>query len=202
MLTIEQIETPVIGPIDLVLNPGECVSVSGPSGAGKSLFLRAIVDLDENAGRVSLNGTPREKFAAHEWRKKVGLVPAESGWWSDYVKDHFIETGDLPDLLDAVGLKDALSWEISRLSTGERQRLALARALQFSPDLLLLDEPTSALDPPSTARVEALLHQRMKAGSAVLLVTHDADQPDRLGARRCHMEAGKLAPLEVPRIIQ
>jgi ABC-type iron transport system FetAB ATPase subunit len=86
---------------------------------------------------------------------------------------------------------------VDRLSTGERQRLALARALQLGPQVLLLDEPTSALDPPSVRQVEALLAARVEAGCALLLVSHDPDQPNRLGARHMRMDAGRLtAPVE------
>ncbi|MES0882744.1 ABC transporter ATP-binding protein [Roseibium sp. SCP14] len=193
MLTIEQLKTPLIGPIDFTLERGSCKTISGPSGAGKSLFLRAITDLDESEGNVSLHGKNREAFQAPEWRRKVSYVPAESGWWSERVKDHFADTPDLQSLLKAVGLQDALSWEVSRLSTGERQRLALVRALQLDPDVLLLDEPTSALDPTSISLVEALLKSRLTERCAMLLVTHDPAQPERLGARRYRMAAGRLS---------
>lgn len=193
MLTIKQLQTPLIGPIDLDLAPGTCTTLSGPSGAGKSLFLRAIADLDDNTGEIALNGVPRTALTAPDWRRKVAYVPAESGWWAERVEDHFDETGGLSALLEAVGLAGALPWEISRLSTGERQRLALVRALQTEPEVLLLDEPTSALDPPSVDRVEALLIRRRDAGCALLVVTHDPGQPGRLGASCCHMEAGRLS---------
>jgi ABC-type iron transport system FetAB ATPase subunit len=193
VLTIEQLKTPLIGPIDLTLESGFCKTISGPSGAGKSLFLRAITDLDESEGRVSLNGKTRETFQAPEWRRKVSYVPAESGWWSERVNDHFIASPNLQTLLAAVGLQDALAWEVSRLSTGERQRLALVRALQLDPDVLLLDEPTSALDPASVTLVETLLKSRLTERCAMLLVTHDPAQPERLGAQRFRMEAGRLS---------
>ncbi|MGX1496203.1 ABC-type iron transport system FetAB ATPase subunit [Labrenzia sp. MBR-25] len=192
MLTIRELKTPLIGPIDLALHAGEAVAVSGPSGAGKSLFLRAIADLDECTGHVALDGTEREAMPAPEWRRKVAYVPAESGWWADRVQDHFTETTDLSSLLQQVGLADARSWEVARLSTGERQRLALVRALQAEPQVLLLDEPTSALDPPSVALVEALLKQQLAAKRSLLIVSHDPDQPSRLGARRFVMDKGCL----------
>ncbi len=192
MLTIKELKTPLIGPVDLNLDKASCLAVSGPSGAGKSLLLRAIVDLDENNGTVSLDGTAREAIPATLWRKRVAYVPAESGWWADEVRDHFGDTPDLPKLLDAVGLPGALSWQVGRLSTGERQRLALVRALQNLPDVLLLDEPTSALDPASAERVEQLLKDLIAKGTAVLLVTHDPEQPRRLGALCRHMKNGCL----------
>lgn len=194
VLDIRDLRTSLIGPIDLALAPGTCTAVSGPSGAGKSLFLRAIADLDRNSGTLTLNGTARDAVPAPDWRRQVAYVPAESGWWAERVADHFDDTAALDTLLQAVGLAEAMPWEISRLSTGERQRLALVRALQTDPRVLLLDEPTSALDPPSVEKVEAVLKARLAAGCALLLVTHDPGQPERFGASRYHMEKGRLAP--------
>ena len=192
MLTVETLQTDLFGPIDLTLARGRCATISGPSGAGKSLFLRAIADLDEAKGSVTLNGRHREAFEAPEWRRRVAYVPAESGWWHDRVDAHFQPAPDLSELLQAVALPDAMNWQVGRLSTGEKQRLGLVRALQLNPDVLLLDEPTSALDPPATERVEALLRSRLEAGCAMLLVSHDPGQPDRLNADRYLMEAGRL----------
>ena len=83
---------------------------------------------------------------------------------------------------------------VARLSTGEKQRLALIRAFVLSPPVLLLDEPTGPLDPASVERVEALLRERLAAGLILLMVTHDPAQAGRLGARHLRMEEGRLAP--------
>lgn len=198
MLSVEDLRTPLIGPVSFTLMAGECIAISGPSGAGKSLLLRAIADLDENNGTLLLDRSSRETLPAPEWRRRVAYVPAESGWWADTVEAHFLSAPDPTELLASVGLSDALDWEISRLSTGERQRLALVRALQLKPDVLLLDEPTSALDPPSVQRVEQLLLARLDAGCAILLVTHDAVQPRRMGAKLRHMEEGRLFDTNSP----
>ncbi|QFT31330.1 Arginine transport ATP-binding protein ArtM [Labrenzia sp. THAF82] len=192
MLIIDELKTSLIGPINLVLEDGSCTAISGPSGAGKSLFLRALADLDESSGTITLNGRDRERFSAPDWRRKVAYVPAESGWWSERVADHFQPTPDLVKQLASVGLEEASGWEVSRLSTGERQRLALVRALQIDPEILLLDEPTSALDPPSVAKVELLLKERVAAGRTILLVTHDPEQSIRLKADCVHMEGGRV----------
>ncbi|MBT3361838.1 MAG: ATP-binding cassette domain-containing protein, partial [Rhodospirillales bacterium] len=87
---------------------------------------------------------------------------------------------------------DALGWPVSRLSTGEKQRLALIRALIQNPQVLLLDEPTSALDPDSRTMVEDLLAERIAAGLSVLIVSHDAAQTKRLGARIYLIDGGRL----------
>ncbi|MFS2020822.1 ATP-binding cassette domain-containing protein, partial [Massilia sp. CT11-108] len=95
--------------------------------------------------------------------------------------------------LAALGLSPALlDTEIERLSTGERQRLALVRSLARRPRVLLLDEPTAALDPDAVARVEALLRARLAAGMAILIVTHAGEQARRLAQRIFRLEQGKL----------
>lgn len=193
MLEIDALKTPLIGPISLQIAPAAPVAILGPSGAGKSLLLRAIVDLDPNEGAARLNGAAREAMPAHEWRRQVALVPAESGWWSDVASDHFPAGVDPAPLLQAVGLPDAAaSWRIERLSTGERQRMALARALLGAPKALLLDEPTAALDAAATAKVESLIAARALEGLAILFVTHDPAQARRLAARRFQMALGRL----------
>jgi ABC-type multidrug transport system ATPase subunit len=95
--------------------------------------------------------------------------------------------------LAALGLAPALlDTEIERLSTGERQRLALVRSLARRPRVLLLDEPTGALDPDGVARVEALLREQLAAGMAILVVTHAGEQARRLAQRIFRLEQGKL----------
>ncbi|TYC48560.1 ATP-binding cassette domain-containing protein [Rhodobacterales bacterium] len=202
MLTIENLRTPLVGPISLTLEAGSCTAISGPSGAGKSLFLRAVADLDENSADISLEGANRDRFSAPAWRANVAYVPAESGWWGDRVEDHFQNILGQETRLAALGLTGAADWQVSRLSSGERQRLALLRALEHTPRVLLLDEPTAALDPDSVGRVEDLLKLEMNEGRAVLIVTHDPGQPQRLGGRRFTMAAGKLSPASTDQMVR
>ncbi len=200
MLQVENISRPpLLAPASLAVGPGECGVVMGASGSGKSLLARAIVDLDPNEGDARWQGRSRNAMPAHEWRALVGYVPAEPGWWAEHVGDHFPFPGDMDDLLAAVGLPaDAMLWKVSRASSGERQRLAILRALAHEPRALILDEPTSALDEASRHKVEALLEKLLEDGLALLLITHDAAQAARLGARFWSMEQGRLAPRERP----
>lgn len=185
------------GPIDLEIEAGECASFSGPSGSGKTLLLRALADLDPHEGRVSLDGIDCTSVEAPEWRKQVALLPSESRWWHDTTGEHFAALD--PTWLDQLGFPaDVASWPIARLSTGERQRLALLRLLVESPAVLLLDEPTANLDEQNIRRMEQLIGSyRRKRGAAVLWVTHDAEQIERVASRRLRLDEGQL--LEDPR---
>lgn len=192
-LSLRDLRSPVVAAPRLDVAVGECVAVMGPSGSGKSRLLRAIVDLDPNEGQVRLDGCSRKAFAAPDWRRAIAYVPAESGWWEERVAAHFPDGHLSPSGVAAVGLPDAAGqWLVARLSTGERQRLALLRALACEPKVLLLDEPTSGLDGEGTAKVEVLLREELARGVSVLLVTHDPAQAERLAPRHFHMENGVL----------
>jgi UDP-glucose/iron transport system ATP-binding protein len=106
---------------------------------------------------------------------------------------HFSEWTAALALVKDLGFPaEAKAWPITRLSTGERLRLALIRALMVRPKALLLDEPTAALDPASVAAVESLITARVRAGLAVLWVTHDAEQVGRIAHRLLVVKGGEV----------
>ena len=180
-----------LAPFDFELGAGECVAVTGPSGSGKSQLLRAIADLDPNDGEAALDGAARGAMPAPAWRCKVGYLAPVPGWWADRVGAHFNDPAAARPLIEALGLKaGALDWPVARLSTGEGQRLALARLLTGPATVLLLDEPTGALDETSRRAAETLLTDRLTAGTSMLVVTHDAQQARRLASRALLIEDG------------
>jgi putative ABC transport system ATP-binding protein len=194
-LIVKDLRSAFAGPFELNLGTGACATITGPSGSGKSLFLRMIADLDRNEGEVWLNGRERGSMPAPQWRRQATYVSAESGWWADRVIEHFDvnRRSEVAALAARLGLRaDLLDAPVAQLSTGERQRFSLVRALLPSPPVLLLDEPTGPLDEESVIQVEVLLHERKATGTSILLVTHDPNQAERLGDQRYRMVAGHL----------
>lgn len=194
-LAIRQLRSSHAGPITLDVAAGECVAIVGESGSGKSVFLRMIADLDPCSGGVWLEGTAREAWPASTWRSMVVYHPAEPAWWEPTAEAHFSNRQQdfARQLLPVLNLKpDVLIAEIARLSTGERQRLALIRSLACNPKVLLLDEPAASLDPTSTIAMETLLQANLRDGMSIIIVTHSPQQAERLAHRQLRMAHGQL----------
>jgi len=171
------------GPYSFLIKDGQCCGLTGPSGSGKSLLLRALADLDPHSGTVMLDDVISTAISAPNWRKKVGLLPAESVWWFDRVGDHFSREIDTQfEWFGHLGFeRDVLSWQVHHLSTGEKQRLSILRLLHNRPQALLLDEPTASLDSQNIERAEQLLiSYSRKNVSPVLWVSHDTEQLERV----------------------
>ncbi len=191
-LRLQHFKAPLLEPIDLEVGGGECVSLSGPSGCGKTRLLRAIADLDPHQGNAFLDASPQNSISGPTWRRQVGLLPAESFWWSNLVGEHFKDMQD-PLIMTLGFTPECQAWEVSRLSSGEKQRLSLARLLLNHPKILLLDEPTANLDNDNTHRVEKLInHWRIHQNCAVIWITHDQEQQLRVASRHFQIAEGKL----------
>ena len=194
LLQVDSLEVHGLAPVSFDIAAGECVAVLGPSGSGKTVLLRALADLDPAPGRVHLNGMGRGQVTGPEWRRRVRFSAAEPGWWSQTPREHFAAKDEVEELVMSLGLDSAqLDHDLSRLSTGERQRLALARAIIDQPAILLLDEPTGALDQKATALAEKLIRRCLDGGSGVVLTSHDRGQVERLADRRLEIRDGRLS---------
>ena len=148
--------------------------VVGPSGAGKSTLLRLLNRLDDpDGGSVLFEGRDVRDYDVLDLRRRVQLVGQVPVTFPGTVADNLGVADPVP-LLARVGLPGAIAGrEADRLSVGEAQRMALARSLALSPEVLALDEPTSALDPGARAGIEQLVRSLADDGLTVVMVTHD-----------------------------
>ena len=195
-LKLEGVSVGELEAVSLSVATGEVVCLSGTSGSGKTRLLRAVADIEPHGGECMLGDVRQSETPAHRWRAQVMMVPAESQWWHETVGEHF-ETGQHQapgDALDALDLPtEATDWSIDRLSSGEKQRLALIRALLHEPRALLLDEPTANLDADSARQVERwLLEVIVARGLPTLWVAHDAGQIERVSNRHLRIRDGRL----------
>lgn len=192
IFNVENLSCSGLSSISLSLSAAELVCLSGPSGSGKTLLLRALADLDISTGVVQLNGQPREQFSPQAWRSRVAYLPADSHWWAPSVGEHFINPNCT--CLAELGFdRDVGSWQVERMSSGERQRLAMARVLENKPSVLLLDEPTSNLDEENAKKVEQLVVRYVRENAmACLWVTHAREQIARIAQRTLYLKGGRL----------
>lgn len=202
-LIINQLYFLNCGPINFKVEATKIIGLSGKSGSGKSRLLRALADLDEHQGEIILDDIHQQNIDAHQWRKKVALLSAETQWWFDTVEEHFL----LDDIQSITSLKksltdlgfseDSLQWNVSRLSSGEKQRLGLLRLLQNQPDVLLLDEPTANLDKHNTKLFENFVLNYLRTQPACAVwVSHDLDQLQRNCQQQVLIKNGELVNVD------
>jgi ABC-type proline/glycine betaine transport system ATPase subunit len=190
----------VLHDVSLALPEGS-TCIAGPSGSGKSTLLRLLNRLAEpDSGRVAYRGRELASLDVLALRREVALVPqlpallpgtaADNVRFGPGLVGRYVEVGAI---LELAGLPTAFAdRDPDRLSTGEQQRVMLARALALEPRVLLLDEPTSALDERTRDHVEATLRElRGRLGISLVLVTHDFAQAERLAERVVGLEDGR-----------
>ena len=174
----------------------------GASGSGKSSLLRLLNRLaDPDAGTVRFRDREVRSLDVLDLRRRACLVPQLPAPLPGTVAENVRfgprlagREADVGRALELAGLDRGFAErEAHRLSVGEQQRVMLARALALEPDVLLLDEPTSALDETSRTGVERTLAELARDGLAMLVVTHDRDQAERLAPRIVRIEAGRVA---------
>lgn len=176
-------------------------ALAGPSGSGKSTLLRLLNRLaDPDQGAVRFHGQDVRTLDPLELRRRATLVPQLPAPLPGSVADNVHygprlcgRTANVQRALRLAGL-GALYAErdAAGLSVGEQQRVMLARALALEPEVLLLDEPTSALDEDARAGVERTLAQLAAEVAAVVLVTHDRGQAERLAGRTVELSDGSV----------
>lgn len=162
----------------LALGQGERIAITGPSGCGKTSLLHVIAGLLHPDSGLVRNRAARTACVFQEPRLLPWLSAEEN---VSIVMPHGTQGQDALMLLKKLGLADSAEKHPCELSGGMQQRAALARALAYAPDLLLLDEPFRALDAASKALAIDAVNER--ADCAVILVTHSPEEADALGCR-------------------
>ena len=162
----------------LTLGQGERIAITGPSGCGKTSLLHVIAGLLHPDSGLVRNRAARTGCVFQEPRLLPWLSAEEN---VSIVMPHSTRGQDALMLLKKLGLADSAEKHPGELSGGMQQRAALARALAYAPDLLLLDEPFRALDAASKALAIDAVNER--ADCAVILVTHSPEEADALGCR-------------------
>ena len=192
--------TPALRGVTCHFDAGTLTFLEGPNGAGKSTLLSIIgTVLRPSKGTVRFQPLGDDRDAA---RAHIGWVAHESHCYPDLSGRQNVELA-----AKLYGLSPADSWSavcervgaqafceraVGTLSRGQRQRIALARALVHRPSVLLLDEPSSGLDAASSQRLEEILIEERDRGSIVVVVSHSATLADRLGGRRVRLERGRI----------
>ncbi|MDH5355581.1 MAG: ATP-binding cassette domain-containing protein [Gammaproteobacteria bacterium] len=189
----------LLGDFNLHLDSQGVTAVMGPNGAGKSLLIRLLHGLLEpDSGIVEWNGKSLElavrQAQAMVFQKPV-LLRRSVAANIDFVLDNCVIKGNKScrDILQEAGLYERRMQPARLLSGGEQQRLALARALATSPQILFLDEPTASIDPSATRQIEHWLAQVSDNGVKLILVTHDIGQARRLASDVIFMHRGRLS---------
>lgn len=195
--------------VNLIIRPKEFISLVGSSGAGKSTLLRLLIGEEAPTmgeiivGDVSINSLNHNELP--HLRRKIGTV------FQDYKllagktvyeniafamevagKDELEIKEDVPQVLSLVGLEDRANQFPYQLSGGEKQRVAIGRALVHRPDILVADEPTGNLDPINTGEVINLLLKLNELGATVILATHDNQIINSLERRVVLMDKGRI----------
>jgi signal transduction histidine kinase/ABC-type branched-subunit amino acid transport system ATPase component len=209
----------VLREISLQVRPGEIVAVAGGNGAGKSTLIGTIAGvLDADAGEVKFAGRPMPARPGQVRRAGVETVWQEHGLCDDldavaniflgrpgrWVVPESALREEAAALLRRVGARDLrLDVPLRVLSRGQRQLVAVARALLTPPRLLVMDEPTASLGVAETALVESILREAREVGAGVLLATHDLEQvftlADRIVVLRDGAVVADVSPVEVQR---
>ena len=205
----DEVETHALSGIHLDIFKGEFVSISGPSGCGKSTLLSILGLLDSPSdGKYTLNGTPVENLTladrARIRNREIGFIFQSFNLIGDLT---VYENVELPltyrgmpaserkaratAALERVGMGHRAKHLPSQLSGGQQQRVAVARALAGSPSVLLADEPTGNLDSKNGDAVMELLRDLHRAGSTIVMVTHD-NRFARSADRTVHLFDGSI----------
>lgn len=197
---------PILNDISLTLGTGQIALIIGGSGAGKSTLLRILNGLEDfDHGSIMLNGKPLDVATIHKTHA-IGMIFQQFNLFEHASVERNITLAlekvankteaqahnIAVELLKDYGLADKADMPISRLSGGEKQRLAIARALALNPQILCMDEPTSALDPRLTRQIAEEIKRLAHKGYSVMITTHDMALFESLNCTIYLIDHGKI----------
>ncbi len=196
--------------VSFVIDKGEFVFVVGASGSGKSTLIRLLLkEMEPSQGRIMVGGrdlTRLKRSKVPYLRRNIGcvfqdfkLLPDRSA--AENVAYALKVQGEgsssirrkVPEVLNLVGLAHKMSSLPDELSGGEQQRVSIARAVVNHPPLLICDEPTGNLDPDTSVGIMQLLYRINRAGTTVVMATHDREMVDKMRRRVIALDDGRLA---------
>jgi cell division transport system ATP-binding protein len=211
--TVTKVYEPDVTALDSVsfgIDKGEFVFVVGASGSGKTTLVRLLLkELEPSEGRIILSGRDLGRLGhskVPQLRRNIGcvfqdfkLLPSRSA--AENVAYALKVQGEsrasirrkVPEVMTMVGLSGKMNSLPDELSGGEQQRVSIARAVVNHPPLLVCDEPTGNLDPDTSVGIMQLLYRINRAGTTILMVTHDREMVDKMRKRVIALEDGKLA---------
>ena len=201
----------VLRDVTFTVEPGSFHFITGASGAGKSSLLKLIYLAEKpSRGRIEMLGRDVVRMPAEErmrMRRRIGVVFQELRLLEHLtafdnaalplrIAGHKPQEyrADVAELLAWVGLKDRMGAYPSSLSGGEKQRLAIARAVVARPHILLADEPTGNVDNEAAMRILRLFTELNRLGTTVLVASHDEELVARAGQPVLHLHDGRLIP--------
>jgi cell division transport system ATP-binding protein len=196
--------------VSFVIEKGDFVFVVGASGSGKSTLVKLLLkEIDPTEGRIFVGGRDLTRLKHSKvplLRRNVGcvfqdfkLLPSRSA--ADNVAYALKVQGEsrtsirrkVPEVMNMVGLAHKMDSLPDELSGGEQQRVSIARAVVNHPPLLVCDEPTGNLDPDTSVGIMQLLYRINRAGTTILMVTHDREMVDKMRKRVIALEDGRLS---------
>ena len=190
-----------VNDVSFSIPTGQIVGLLGPNGAGKTTTMRMITGfLAPTSGSVTIDGIDINQNPV-EAKKKIGYMPESAPLYGEMIVEDYLvyiakmygqnPSEKVPALCAECGLKEVMSKNISELSRGNRQRVALAHALMNDPEILILDEPTSGLDPNQVEDVRAIIREIGKTRT-VIVSTHILSEVETICSRAIIISGGKL----------
>lgn len=198
----------ILNGINLKIEKGEKVIIIGPSGSGKSTLLRCLNLLETiDSGEIIFKENKIDKTVKiDEYRQKIGMVFQQFNLFNNMtVKENIMlapvnlklkakeeAEKETKKLLKRINLSSKANKYPNQLSGGEKQRVAIIRALAMNPEIMLFDEPTSALDPEMVGEVLNLMKEVANDNMTMVIVTHEMDFAKEIASRVIFMDNGKI----------